>query len=65
MFIFIVKKTEHLQNVTVGKHFLRVNMKNVTRDMKIKFVHKFFDISYNQIHDNNHKDIRNRRFTYF
>ena len=26
--------------------------------MKVKFVHKFFDISYNQIHDNNHKDIR-------
>ena len=41
-----------------GKHFLRVNIKNVTKDMKIKFVHKFFDISYNQIHDNNHKDIR-------
>ena len=41
-----------------GKHFLRVNIKNVTRDMKVKFVHKCFDISYNQIHDNNHKDIR-------
>ena len=41
-----------------GKHFLRVNMKNVTRDIKVQFVHKCFDISYNQIHDNTHKDIR-------
>lgn len=41
-----------------GKHFLRVNIINVKKGMKIKFVHKYFDISYNPIHDNNHKDIK-------
>ena len=56
MFIFILKKDEDLQNITEKTFKSKYN--KCKKGMKIKFVHKYFDISYNQIHDNNHKDIR-------
>ena len=42
-----------------GKHFLRINIQNVTKNMKVKFEQKFFDISYNAVHhDNVYKPIK-------
>lgn len=39
-------------------HYLRINIKNVKRNMKVQFQQKFFDISYNQIKDINYKFIK-------
>ena len=39
-------------------HYLRINIKNVKKNMKVQFQQKFFDISYNQIKDINYKFIK-------
>ena len=47
-----------------GNHYLRINIKNVKKNMKVKFQQKFFDISYNQIKDTNYKFIKKEPFVF-
>ena len=58
--VYIYTKKDRLPpKCNDGKHFLRINIKNVTKNMKVKFEQKFFDISYNGVHhDNESKPIK-------
>lgn len=58
--VYIYTKKDRLPpKCNGGKHFLRINIKNVTKNMKVKFQQKFFDISYNGVHhDNEYKPIK-------
>ena len=52
--VYIYTKKDRLPpKCNGGKHFLRINIKNVTKNMKVKFEQKFFDISYNGVHHDN------------
>jgi hypothetical protein len=52
--VYIYTKKDRLPpKCNDGKHFLRINIKNVTKNMKVKFEQKFFDISYNGVHHDN------------
>ena len=57
--VYIYSKKDRLPpKCNDRNHFLRINIKNVKKNMKIKFQQKFFDISYNQIKDTNCKFIK-------
>jgi len=58
--VYIYTKKDRLPpKCNDGKHFLRINIQNVTKNMKVKFEQKFFDISYNGVHhDNVYKPIK-------
>ena len=52
--VYIYTKKDRLPpKCNDGKHFLRINIQNVTKNMKVKFEQKFFDISYNGVHHDN------------
>lgn len=53
------KKDKHPPAVNNGKHYLRINIKNITKNMKVNFEQKFFDTQYNRVgHQNETKPIR-------
>lgn len=58
--VYIYTKKDRLPpKSNQGNHYLRINIKNVKKNMKVKFEQKFFDISYNGVHhDNVYKNIK-------
>ena len=57
--VYIYSKKDRLPpKCNDRNHYLRINIKNVKKNMKVQFQQKFFDISYNQIKDINYKFIK-------
>lgn len=57
--VYIYCKKDIPPTFNKGKHFLRINIKNINKNMKIRFEQKFFDNNYKYIgHRNISKPIR-------